>query len=132
MKVFSRTMWRAMMTRTSLWLDDASYLQKWLILGVLIGTMAGVGAIVFYEALLACTHFFLQTLAGYQVPTPVGEGGHGASASFTRPWALPLVVGYTGDPPPGIGIRGILGCIPEQEVCGEVESVIRVSRPSRR
>jgi H+/Cl- antiporter ClcA/CBS domain-containing protein len=55
--------------------------------------MAGVGAIVFYEALLACTHFFLGTLAGYHVPTPVGEGGHGASASFTRPWALPLVVG---------------------------------------
>jgi hypothetical protein len=40
--------------------------------------------------------------------------------------------GYTGDPPPGIVIRGILGCIPEQEVCGEVESDIRVSRPSRR
>jgi len=81
------------MTRSSRWLSGASYLQKWLILGVLIGTMAGVGAIVFYEALLASTHFFLGTLAGYHVPTPVGEGGHGASASFTRPWALPLVVG---------------------------------------
>ena len=55
--------------------------------------MAGIGAIVFYEALLACTHFFLGTLAGYHVPTPVSEGGHGASKSFTRPWALPLVVG---------------------------------------
>jgi H+/Cl- antiporter ClcA/CBS domain-containing protein len=82
------------MTRSSRWLGSASYLQKWLILGVLIGTMAGVGAVVFYEALLACTHFFLGTLAGYHVPTPVGEGGHGASASFTRPWALPLVVGF--------------------------------------
>jgi chloride channel protein, CIC family len=81
------------MTRSSRWLGNASYLQKWLILGVLIGTMAGVGAIVFYETLLACTHFFLGTLAGYHVPTPVGEGGHRASASFTRPWALPLVVG---------------------------------------
>ena len=81
------------MARASRWLDGASYLQKWLILGVLIGTMAGVGAIVFYEALLACTHFFLGTLAGYHVPTPTGEGGHRASATFTRPWALPLVVG---------------------------------------
>jgi chloride channel protein, CIC family len=81
------------MTRSSRWLANASYLQKWLILGVLIGTMAGVGAIVFYEALLACTHFFLGTLAGYHVPTPVSEGGHRASASLTRPWALPLVVG---------------------------------------
>jgi H+/Cl- antiporter ClcA/CBS domain-containing protein len=81
------------MTRSSRWLGGASYLQKWLILGVLIGTMAGIGAIVFYEALLACTHFFLGTLAGYHVPTPVSEGAHRASASFTRPWALPLVVG---------------------------------------
>src|SRR5664280_2882709 len=92
--VFRRTSWRATMTRSSRWLGSASYLQKWLILGVLIGTMAGVGAVVFYETLLACTHFFLGTLAGYHVPTPVGEGGHGASASFTRPWALPLVVGF--------------------------------------
>jgi H+/Cl- antiporter ClcA/CBS domain-containing protein len=60
---------------------------------VVIGASAGVGAIVFYEALVAATHFFLGVLAGYQVPTPAGEGGHAASASFSRPWALPLVVG---------------------------------------
>ena len=93
MPAFGRTSWRAATTRASRWLGEASYLQKWLILGVLIGTMAGVGAIVFYEALLACTHFFLGTLAGYHVPTPAGEGGHRASATFTRPWAIPLVVG---------------------------------------
>ncbi len=81
------------MTKASRWLSGASYLQKWLVLGVLIGTMAGLGAVVFYEALLAATHLFLGVLAGYHVPTPAGEGGHGASASFTRPWALPLVVG---------------------------------------
>jgi H+/Cl- antiporter ClcA/CBS domain-containing protein len=81
------------MTRASRWLAEATYLQKWLILGALIGTMAGIGAIVFYEALLACTHFFLGTLAGYHVPTPAGEGSHRSSATFTRPWAIPLVVG---------------------------------------
>ena len=81
------------MARASRWLGGASYLQKWLVLGVLIGAMAGVGAIVFYEALLGATHLFLGVLAGYHVPTPVGEGGHAASASFSRPWALPLVVG---------------------------------------
>jgi hypothetical protein len=32
---------------------------------------------------------------------------------------LPPIAGYTGDPPPGLGIRGILpGCKPDQEVCG--------------
>ena len=91
--VFRRTSWRAVMARASRWLSGTSYLQKWLVLGMLIGSMAGVGAIVFYEALLACTHFFLGVLAGYHVPTPVGEGGHAASASFSRPWALPPVVG---------------------------------------
>jgi hypothetical protein len=46
---------------------------------------------------------------------------------------VPPIAGYTGDPPPGIGTRGnLLGYKPDQEVCGEVESVIRVSRPSRR
>jgi chloride channel protein, CIC family len=81
------------MARVSRWLSSTSYLQKWLVLGVLIGTAAGVGAIVFYEALIACTHLFLGVLAGYHVPTPVGEGGQRALASFSRPWALPLVVG---------------------------------------
>jgi CIC family chloride channel protein len=82
------------MARGSRWLAGASYLQKWLALGALIGAMAGTGAIVFYEALVAATHLFLGVLAGYHVPTPTGEGGHPASASFARPWALPLVVGF--------------------------------------
>ena len=47
--------------------------------------------------------------------------------------AVSPTTGYTGDPPPGLGIRGILlGCKPDKEVCGGVESVIRVSRPSGR
>ena len=31
---------------------SASYLQKWIVLGVVIGAVAGLGAIVFYEALV--------------------------------------------------------------------------------
>ena len=34
-----------------------------------------------------------------------------------------FAAGYTGDPPPGIGIRGSLRYIHQQEVCGGVESV---------
>jgi hypothetical protein len=103
--IFARTSWRAAMTRSSPWLGGASYLQKWLILGVLIGTMAGIGTIVFYEALLACTHFFLGTLAGYHVPTPVSEGGHRPSKSFTRPWAL----AWTGRPRKATPNRDFIG-----------------------
>ena len=64
-------------------------LERWLVLGVLIGAMAGVGAIVFYEALLGCTHLFLGVLAGYQVPTPAGEGGSAASASLRPAVGVP-------------------------------------------
>ena len=37
-------------------------------------SIAGLGAVVFYEALKAASHLFLVTLAGYEVPTPFGEG----------------------------------------------------------
>ena len=84
---------RSVTVRISRWLASTSYLQKWLVLGTAIGVMAGLGAIVFYEALAAATHLFLGVLAGYQVPTTASEGGHRASAWFARPWALPFIVG---------------------------------------
>lgn len=68
-------------------------MQKWLALGVLIGVVSGLGAVVFYESLVLATHFFLTILAGYQLPTPIGEGARVASSHFARPWALPLIAG---------------------------------------
>ena len=56
-----------------------------------IGVIAGLGAVVFFEALRGASYVFLQVIAGYTVPTPVGEGGRAASAGFVRPWAIPLV-----------------------------------------
>src|SRR6202000_449714 len=85
--------WRAGMALASRRLARASYPQERLVPCVLIGLSAGCGAIVFSEALLGATHLFWGVLAGYHVPTPAGEGGQPASASFARPWALPLVVG---------------------------------------
>ena len=61
---------------------------------MVIGAVAGFGAIVFYEALVVCTHFFLNVCAGYQVPTPAGEGGLAASASAARPWGAPAHCGF--------------------------------------
>jgi H+/Cl- antiporter ClcA len=77
-------------------LEGASYLQKWLVVGSLIGAIAGVGAIVFYEALVLATHLFLGVLAGYRVPTPIGEGNTPASGAFAHPWAIPLIVALGG------------------------------------
>jgi H+/Cl- antiporter ClcA len=74
------------------WVKGLSYLPKWLVLGSVIGVIAGLGAVVFYEALAFATHVFLGVLAGYQAPSPAGEGGAAGSAGFARPWAIPLVV----------------------------------------
>jgi H+/Cl- antiporter ClcA len=70
-----------------------SYLVRWLILASVIGTVAGLGAVVFYEALRLSTEFFLQILANYRVPTPAGEGNAlGSGIHYLRAWAIPLVV----------------------------------------
>jgi len=70
-------------------------LRKWLPIAVLIGVVAGVGALVFYQAINYCTQFFLGTLAGYAPPSPVGEGNGGIVAAV-RPWVIPLVVALGG------------------------------------
>ncbi len=90
----SREVWaRSLSARAGRWAASSSYLAKWSVLGVVIGAVAGLGAIVFYEALVVSTHFFLNVCAGYQVPTSASEGGLAASTSAARPWALPLVAG---------------------------------------
>jgi H+/Cl- antiporter ClcA len=77
--------------RAGAWVKGLPYLPKWLLLGSVIGVIAGAGAVVFYEALTLASHFFLGILAGYTPPSPAGEGGGAGSATFTRPWAIPLV-----------------------------------------
>ena len=71
-------------------LRRASYLRKWLILGAVIGIVAGLGAIVFTAALRWATEFFLGVIAGYTPPSPAGEGATSARAAhFVRPWSFP-------------------------------------------
>lgn len=70
---------------------NSGYLRKWLILGVTIGVIAGLGAVVFYLALDYAGRFLLGGLAGYHIPKPVGDGGDPGSTGFERPWAIPLV-----------------------------------------
>jgi H+/Cl- antiporter ClcA/predicted transcriptional regulator len=82
---------RALQVRAGGWLATATYTQKWLVLGTIVGVIAGLGAVVFYDALRFATHFFLQDLAGYRVPQPASEGGVAASGHFARPWAIPLI-----------------------------------------
>ncbi len=89
---WSRRM-RSAQVRAGRWLATATYTQKWLVLGTIVGVIAGLGAVVFYEALRLATYLFLQVLAGYKVPLPASEGGVVASTHFARPWAIPLIAG---------------------------------------
>ena len=86
--------WRNLQVRMNRWLNATSYNKKWLLLGSIIGVIAGLGALVFFEALQLATYFFLQVLAGYRVPLPVSEGARVASAGFARPWAIPLIASF--------------------------------------
>ena len=52
-------------------------MPKWLALASVIGVIAGLGAVVFYEALSLSTHFFLGYLAGYKVPDARRRGQPG-------------------------------------------------------
>ncbi len=82
--------------RIALRVSSAPYLTKWLVLGVLIGAVAGVGAIAFVTLLELSTHFLLGVVGGYTAPSPANEGGITAAGHFARPWAIPLVVGLGG------------------------------------
>ncbi|MCW2553531.1 MAG: chloride channel protein [Mycobacterium sp.] len=70
---------------------NSGYLRKWLILGVSIGVIAGLGAVVFYLALKYAGEYLLGDLGGYRPPTAAAEGGERGSTGFDRAWAIPLI-----------------------------------------
>ena len=74
----------------------ASYVRKWVVLGGVIGVIAGLGAVAFFEALKLATYLFLHLLAAFDPPQTVAEGAGLGSTGFTRAWALPFVVGLGG------------------------------------
>ncbi len=77
--------------RIGTFVRESSYLRKWLILGVSIGAIAGLGAVVFFLTLKYTGQLLLGTLGGYVQPQATGDGGGTGSPGFDRPWAIPLV-----------------------------------------
>lgn len=67
-----------------------AYFQRWLLIGALIGVVAGVGAILFYSAIALCTRLFLGVGVGYFPPNPASEGATFIQPT-ARPWLLPLI-----------------------------------------
>lgn len=53
----------------------SGFTAKWVILGVIIGIIAGLGSIALYFAIDYVTKFFFTGLTGLTLPTPGGEGG---------------------------------------------------------
>jgi CIC family chloride channel protein len=90
--VTAKARWRRAVGALGSRVNAMSYLAKWMILAPVIGIIAGLGAMTFYEALRVSTHLFLGLLAGYHVPTPAGEGNAAGSTHYSRAWAIPLVV----------------------------------------
>ena len=52
---------------------NRNYLAKWTVIGILIGTIAGLGAIVFYEMIQLATNGLLGGVTGFYPPNPAGE-----------------------------------------------------------
>jgi CIC family chloride channel protein len=75
--------------------EASRYLGKWLLIGSLIGIVAGLGAVLFARAIEIATRLFLGDLVGYLPPLPVGEGTP-TRVPIDRPWLLPLVVALGG------------------------------------
>lgn len=70
---------------------NRAYFRRWLILGALIGVVAGLGAIVFAAAIAFCTQHLLGGIAGFYPPQPAGEGGKAIQQPIAHPWLLPVV-----------------------------------------
>lgn len=79
-------------------LENPRFLLKWFLLSTAIGVVAGLGAIVYFEAINVATNFFLGFIVGYLPPNPAGEGQTIVTPlwSAVRPWLLPLVVALGG------------------------------------
>ncbi|HET9692406.1 MAG TPA: chloride channel protein, partial [Acidimicrobiales bacterium] len=94
-----QTLSTAVRARAARWLSrvrSARYVPRWLVLGSLIGVIAGLGAVLFSDGLDLATRWLLTDIGGYTPAGTVGDGGRAVASGFSRPWAVPLVVAAGG------------------------------------
>ena len=72
-----------------------SYLKKWVIIGTMIGIVAGLGSVAFFLMLQAATFVFLGLGAGY-VPPNFEIIATSYTSVAERPWMIPLITGGGG------------------------------------
>jgi chloride channel protein, CIC family len=79
------------------WNLDFSYFRKWILIGFLLGVMAGLGAVALFLSVEFFTALFLGLGAGYFPPLPGGfQNNFTYTLSIERPWLLPLITGLGG------------------------------------
>lgn len=78
--------------------EGATFLRKWGVLGLLIGTGTGLGALCLIWLIELFSRYLLEGIVGYAPPLPGGEGGHSGGYIFqaSRLWLLPAVTTTVG------------------------------------
>ena len=67
-------------------------ITRWLLFGLLVGVVSGLGASAFYYLLQTGRHLCFHLLAGYAVPSPAGEQlFEGLAGMNFRPWVFFLL-----------------------------------------
>ena len=77
---------KALFTR----LLNRNYMTKWVVIGVLIGLVAGFGATVFYYMIQAVSNYLLGGITGFYPPTPAGEPISVVSSANPKYYLIPL------------------------------------------
>lgn len=79
------------------WNLDFSYFRKWILIGFLLGVVAGLGAVALFLSVEFFTGLFLGLGAGYFPPLPGGfQSNFGYTLFIEKPWMLPLITGLGG------------------------------------
>jgi len=78
--------------RSMRWNLDFSYFRKWILIGFLLGVVAGLGAIALFLSVEFFTTLFLEMGTGYSPPLPGGfQDSYTYVLFIERPWAIPLI-----------------------------------------
>lgn len=83
--------------RRAKWNLDFTYFRKWILIGFLVGIVAGLGAIGLFLSVEFFTGLLLQLGTGYSPPLPGGfQGSYSYDLLIERPWLFPLIAGFGG------------------------------------
>ena len=70
---------------------ELPYYEKWAVLGILLGVIAGLSSILVYFLLRLSEYFFIHQMVGSTLPAPLGFGGSLIySYRALRPYLLPI------------------------------------------